>query len=143
MLVANFLLYSSILITIPGFPPEDKKIPKEMEGIWVPIKGEFAGQPAPPAFLKIELKIEGENYTVKAESVDKGVVKVGKEGALQTLDILGKDGPNKGKTILCIYEIKDGNLIVMYDLSGKNRPTKFQTEKGKPQMLLTYQKKKE
>src|SRR4051794_40819519 len=35
------------------------------------------------------------------------------------MDITGTSGPNKGKTILAIYEQKGDTLRICYDLSGK------------------------
>ena len=58
------------------------------------------------------------------------------------LDITGTDGPNKGKTILAIYERTDDTLQVCYDLSGKNRPTEFKTTEGAPLFLVTYKRDK-
>jgi uncharacterized protein (TIGR03067 family) len=58
------------------------------------------------------------------------------------MDITGTEGPNKGKTILAIYEITDDTLRICYDLSGKARPTEFKTTKGTKLFLVTYNREK-
>ena len=54
------------------------------------------------------------------------------------MDIFGADGPNKGKTILAIYELNGDTLRVCYDLTGKVRPTEFKTKKGELLFLAIY-----
>jgi uncharacterized protein (TIGR03067 family) len=58
------------------------------------------------------------------------------------LDITGTEGPNKGKTILGIYEKTGDTLRVCYDLGGKARPVEFKTEKGTLHFLVTYERQK-
>lgn len=137
-------LIASILISVPHVEPEAKKAPKEVQGAWVAVKGELGGKPLPEAFFKvINLTIDGETYIVQAESPDKGDLKFGEVDSLKSMDIIGKEGPNKGKTFLAIYKIQDENLVIVYDMEGKTRPTKFETVKGKNQLMLTYKKKKD
>jgi uncharacterized protein (TIGR03067 family) len=54
----------------------------------------------------------------------------------------GVDGPNKGKTILAIFEVNGDVLKVCYDVSGRKRPTEFQTKKGTALFLVHYKLKK-
>ena len=58
------------------------------------------------------------------------------------MDITGTDGPNKGETILAIYERDGDALRVCYDLSGKSRPTEFKTKAGTQLFLVTYKREK-
>ena len=58
------------------------------------------------------------------------------------MDITGTDGPNKGKTLLAIYEQEGDTLRVCYDLSGQGRPTELRTNEGTPLFLVTYQRAK-
>jgi len=75
--------------------------------------------------------VKGDKYTVTVgKAVDRGNVKLNPSAKPQTLDITGTEGPNKGRTILAIYERDGDTLRVCYDLSGKNRPTEFKTKEG-------------
>ncbi|MEI8334269.1 MAG: TIGR03067 domain-containing protein, partial [Chloroflexota bacterium] len=115
-----------------------------LDGIWLPVAMEFAGQPFPEeARQGIVLEIAGEAYTVTVgKEVDKGTVKVDAAATPAAIDIVGVVGPNKGKTILGIVEVEKDALRVCYDFSGKDRPTEFKTAEGTQQFLVTYERKK-
>ncbi len=115
-----------------------------LDGIWLPVAMEFAGQPFPEeARQGIVLEIAGEAYTVTVgKEVDKGTVKVDAAATPVTIDIVGVVGPNKGKTILGIVAVEKETLRVCYDFSGKDRPTEFTTAAGTQQFLVTYERKK-
>ena len=117
---------------------------KAMQGKWVPTSGEIAGQKFPEAQLKtITLVVGGDKYTVKVGDVaDRGSLKFDPSMKPKALDIVGTEGPNKGKTLLAIYEINGDTMRVCYDLTGKARPTEFKTSKEAPHFLATYQRAK-
>lgn len=115
-----------------------------LDGVWLPVAMEFAGQPFPEEARKgIVLEIAGEVYTVTVgKEVDKGTVKVDQTAAPMAIDIVGVVGPNKGKTILGIVEVEKDTLRVCYDFGGKDRPTEFTTAEGTQQFLVTYERQK-
>jgi uncharacterized protein (TIGR03067 family) len=115
-----------------------------IEGAWLPSTAELGGQKFPDEILKtIKLVVKGDKYTVTVGAeVDQGTCKLNPSAKPKALDITGTDGPNKGKTILAIYERNGDTLRVCYDLSGKNRPTEFKTQAGTQLFLVTYQREK-
>jgi uncharacterized protein (TIGR03067 family) len=117
---------------------------KSMEGTWLPIEAELAGQKFPDEQLKVmSLTMTGGNYTVKVgPTLDKGTYKFDGKAKPMAIDITGVEGPNKGKTLLAICEQSGDMLRVCYDLSGKKRPTEFKTEKGTLMFLVTYKRAK-
>jgi uncharacterized protein (TIGR03067 family) len=117
---------------------------KALQGKWSLTSGEAAGQPFPEAQLKsISLVITGAKYAVKVgDKTDLGTVKLDPATKPKAMDIVGTDGPNKGKTLLAIYEINGDTLRICYDLTGKARPTEFKTSKDAPHFLATYQRAK-
>lgn len=114
-----------------------------LDGIWLPVAMEFAGQPFPEEARRgIVLEIAGESYTVTVgKEVDKGTVKVDAAATPAAIDIVGVIGPNKGKKILGIVEVAKDTLRVCYDFSGKDRPTEFKTAEGTQHFLVTYERK--
>jgi uncharacterized protein (TIGR03067 family) len=58
------------------------------------------------------------------------------------MDIIGTEGPNKGKTILAVYELSGDTLKVCYALEGPTRPTDFTTRGDAKRFLVTYQREK-
>ena len=116
----------------------------KLEGKWMLVSAEVAGEKLPEAVVKsISLTLKGDEYTVKVgEAVDKGTVRLDAAAKPKTMDITGTDGPNKGKTLLAIYELDGDTLRVCYDLAGKKRPTAFETSKERPFFLAVYQRAK-
>jgi uncharacterized protein (TIGR03067 family) len=118
-----------------------KEDSKKMEGTWLPIEAELGGQKFPDEVLKtIKLTLGDGSYTVNV--IDKGTVKLEPTKKPKAMDIVGTEGPNKGKTIPAIYELQGDTLRICYDLSGKNRPTEFKTEKDSKQFLVSYKREK-
>jgi uncharacterized protein (TIGR03067 family) len=117
---------------------------KLMNGTWLPSEAELAGEKFPDEVRKtITLVVADGEYTVTVgKQPDRGTIKLDPTTKPKSLDITGTEGPNKGNTILAIYEISDDTLRVCYDLSGKERPTEFKTTSGSPRFLVTYRRKK-
>lgn len=104
---------------------------------WIPIKQEIGGKELPAvAFKNQQLILRDSNYTVVAESVDKGVVKYSQT----KMDIYGKEGVNTGKHFTAIYKIENEQLTICYNLAGTGYPEAFDT-KGKSMYFLSVFKK--
>jgi uncharacterized protein (TIGR03067 family) len=128
-------------LPVRAWSADAKEDSKMMEGTWLPVEGELGGQKFPDEVLKtIKLTLSEGKYTVNV--IDKGTVKLDPSKKPKTMDIVGTEGPNKGKTIPAIYELTGDTLRVCYDLSGKNRPKEFKTEKDSKQFLVSYKREK-
>ena len=116
---------------------------QSIEGIWLPTGAELAGAKLPVESLKNwKLTLKPEQYLFEnGKEADQGNWKLDTSKTPNAIDITGTEGPNKGKTILAIYELSKDELKVCYDLSGKNRPTEFSTKAGTPLFLVTYKRK--
>lgn len=111
--------------------------PKKLNGTWVPVRQELAGNAVTKSFYaKQKLIIRDSTYVVEAESIDKGKIYISKN----KIDIYGKDGVNKGRHFTAIYKIESNQLIICYNLGGIGFPESFITE-GKPQYFLSVYKK--
>ena len=117
---------------------------KEIEGTWKPQSAELAGKPYPQKILDtMKLVMKGETYLVEvAGQPDEGRTKLDPAKSPKAIDITGTKGPNKGKTLLAIYELKGDELKVCYDLSGKSRPTEFATKAKTLLFLVRYRRVK-
>ena len=105
----------------------DKTPTDTLEGTWLPSSAELAGRPFPEELRKsIKLVLKGDTYAVTVgKQTDRGTVKRDESAKPKAFDITGTEGPNKGKTILAIYEHDGDKMRVCYDMSGKTRPTEF------------------
>jgi uncharacterized protein (TIGR03067 family) len=138
----------SIVVVVASFTvaaADERSDDKAIEGTWLPTKAELAGQPWSEAQVKsFFLKLSNGEYEVSVErQLDRGRYALDAKATPKSMTITGTDGPNKGKTFLCIYELSGDTLRVCYDLSGKKTPTEFATAKGTPLYLVTYTRKKE
>ncbi len=135
----SILLLSTLMTATAGPRPGDSKV---IQGTWIPTKAELGGVGMSPDTLKlITLKIDDGKYEVTAEVVDKGTYAINPDAKPKTLDISGVEGPNAGKKILAIYELKGDTLRVCYNLGPGPRPTEFQSPVGSNHFLATYKRK--
>jgi uncharacterized protein (TIGR03067 family) len=127
----------------------DKKMPPKpltIDGVWIPTKAELAGNKVPEENLKItRLFLEGEKYivTVNDAVADQGLVKLIADSNPKAMRIIGTEGPNKGRTIPAIYELKGDELNICYNLNGEDFPKEFKSEQGSRFYLATYKRKKD
>ncbi|MBI3831647.1 MAG: TIGR03067 domain-containing protein [Planctomycetes bacterium] len=144
-IAALFLLTVCAVLagSVRGADEKDAAL-KAVQGTWLPVAGELAGQKMPEDGLKgIKLVLDGDTYTLtNAIGDDKGVIKVDASKKPMAMDIIGKEGPNKGKEYPAIYELKDDTMTICYDLSGQARPTEFKTKPGTKLFLMTYKLEK-
>ena len=124
---------------------EAKDEAKSMEGTWLSSAAELGGEKFPDEVRKtIKLVIGDGKYTVTAgKNPDRGTVELDPSKKPKEMDITGTEGPNKGKTILTIYERIGDTLRVCYDLSGKSRPAEFKTTAGSRLFLVEYKLQKQ
>jgi uncharacterized protein (TIGR03067 family) len=144
MALKSLIVFALLLAFALPARSDDDKDSKSLDGTWIPEAAEIAGQKFPDEVRKsIKLVVKGDKYTVTVgKETDEGTVKLKTTAKPKELDITGTDGPNKGKTILAIYELDGDTLKVCYDLGGKDRPTEFKTKEGSQQFLVTYKREK-
>ncbi len=109
-----------------------------IQGTWEIVSAEIGGELFPvEAFNNVQLVLKDGTYKL---AIDEGIYKLLDADGKKGIDVIGERGPNKGKTIPAIYEIKGDSMKICYDLAGKTRPGKFETEKGTRQFLATYKR---
>jgi uncharacterized protein (TIGR03067 family) len=118
---------------------------KSIQGGWTPVKAELGGKPMPEKILKtISLKLTNGSYEVSADGhADSGTYTVDTSTKPKGMTVIGTEGPNKGRTFPCIYELEHDSLRICYDLSGTKRPSEFKTSPGTKLYLVTYTRKKD
>lgn len=120
-------------------PPDDSKL---LEGTWLPVEAILNGQKFPDEVLKtMKLIIKGGQYTVQVGlQTDQGTLKLDPTKTPKIMDIVGTEGPNKGKTILTIYELNGDSLKICYALEGGQRPPIFESKPDTNLFLVTYKR---
>jgi uncharacterized protein (TIGR03067 family) len=117
---------------------------RALNGSWALTAGEQSGEKMSDETLKsIHLVLANGKYTAKVgDQTDQGTYTVDTSKTPHTLKLTGTSGPNKGKTMLAIYEVEKGTLKVCYDLDGKAFPEKFESKAKTPSFLATYERQK-
>jgi uncharacterized protein (TIGR03067 family) len=117
---------------------------KDIQGVWMPVQAFLGVQKLPEDTLRtMRLKITDDQYeVVVGRDAERGQLKLDPSVKTKTLDIICKEGPNKGKTVLGIYELSDETLRVCYALTGDKRPTAFDVKEEAALFLVTYKRVK-
>jgi len=113
-----------------------------LQGAWVPIAATVAGQDLKVGELRVKyLVLDAGGYSIIDRSnhvVDSGEYLVDAAASPQTMDIVGRDGPNAGRTMLAIYELEGDRLTLCYDLDGTARPIDMQPQDDQLLLSITY-----
>jgi uncharacterized protein (TIGR03067 family) len=119
---------------------------KIIEDTWIPVTAELAGQKLPDTSFRdvkgARLILAAGRYTYENDEGTYKLIPTQKPKAPKAMDITGTAGPNKGKTLLAIYELAGDTLRICYDLEGKSRPEEFTTHTGTHQFLVIYKRAK-
>ena len=89
------------------------------------------------------LILDGHDYNIVDRSnqvVDRGEYLVNDRARPWTIDIVGRDGPNAGRSMLAIFELTGDRLTVCYNLEGGTRPGDMQAESGQMMLSITYER---
>ncbi len=138
-----FLFCVGIFLPMSAWSGDAGRDQKKLNGVWRALYGELGGKKLPAELVqKVKLTLNNGKYTVEsAGNVDKGTYKISPGKSPKEIDIVGNKGAKKKKrVILGIYEFKNGQLRVCYDLEGKNRPKKFGTKGKQAYFYAEYQR---
>jgi len=143
-------LLALLLTACSSAPPRPVAVTDtDLNGTWVLRKAELGGKDfKAPGF---ELTINGTKWSAGitangAAPNDFGtLVLFGDElgGEARRVDVIGTEGPNKGKRYPAIYRLfsHERELEVCYDLSGQDRPSEFVSREGTMLFRVRYTKK--
>jgi uncharacterized protein (TIGR03067 family) len=113
-----------------------------IDGRWQMIRAERDGAVAPEEatrLIVIELR-DGEYFVqLNGETVDQGIFELGGVVDLRTMLLRGVTGPNAGRTIPCLLQLRGDRLRVCYGMNGI-APTEFATQMSDERYLAIYQR---
>jgi len=133
----KFILLLAIF-AIPMFACADIKA---IQGTWKAASGSMGGAALPKELLtKMVLKITGNHYDYdEGNGHDLGDLKLIPGKGLAAMDIIGTNGPNKGKTLLAIYRVEGDTLTIVYGF-GHERPKSFEQKDTAGSLLMNYKR---
>jgi uncharacterized protein (TIGR03067 family) len=113
-----------------------------LEGAWVPVAATVGGHSLLVGELRVKyLVLDSGGYSIidrTNQVVDSGEYLVDVAVSPQTIDIVGREGPNAGRTMLAIYQLEADRLTVCYDLDGTERPMDMQADEDQLLLSITY-----
>ena len=108
----------------------------------MPVAAYISGEVLPVTELRIaRLLIKDAGYHIldhQQRVVDRGEVHLDIATSPCSMDIVGLEGPNAGRTLRAIYEISNDLLSICYDMEGADRPGSMQPEADQILLLITY-----
>jgi uncharacterized protein (TIGR03067 family) len=141
MRIATLLLILPLgLLTSPQ--DDTAKDLAKLQGTWNRVSAEVNGKKVAAEELKgVTLTVKGDGYTLKqGDQTRTGTVKIDATKKPKQIDIISAEGPNKGKSLLGIYEVDGDTLRYCIAQPGKTRPTEFAGKEG--QSLFVNQRAK-
>jgi uncharacterized protein (TIGR03067 family) len=114
----------------------------DLDGVWLPVAAFVAGEVVPIRELRIArfVLIAGRYEIVDSELrvLDTGAITIDRAVLPCSMDIVGLDGPNAGKTMLAIFELDRDLLTICYDLDVNVRPETLEPQEDQLLLQITY-----
>jgi uncharacterized protein (TIGR03067 family) len=113
-----------------------------LDGTWQLVRAEHGGEEAPELVVqRTRLLLASGSYAVEfdGETVDRGSFEMGGVAGAYTLLLRGLDGPNAGRMIPCLFQLRGNLLRVCYGFDGL-APTEFSTDTKNHRYLATYRR---
>lgn len=146
-MLSRFLLTSLVIALLAADAGEDaiQKELKRFEGTWRFVSIEVGGmQLDQKDFKNSKLILKGNEFTmVEPMSTVKGTYKVDVRKKPKHIDAKFADGPEKGKTLLGIYELEGDTYRACINVAGEGpRPTEFTSKPGSTHVLEVLKREK-
>jgi uncharacterized protein (TIGR03067 family) len=118
---------------------------KKMDGTWKVTLHEMGGKKTTEDVNKkadVQLVIKDGKFTISfgGKEAGAGTIKLDASKKPKTIDVTTTKGPQEGKTMQGIYELKGDDMRVCFAQPGDARPTEFGTKEGSSQLLLGYKR---
>lgn len=113
-----------------------------LDGTWQMVGAELSGEAAPELVIEQStMQLAAEHYTMRfgGEAVDCGTFELGGVVEAQTILLHGVTGPNAGRTIPCLYQLRGNRLRICFGLDGV-APTDFITQPQTRRYLAMYRR---
>ena len=114
-----------------------------IEGTWEMVRAECEGEAAPELVVqRTEIELVHGDYRVRfaGRITDRGRFEIDAATNAPRLILHGVEGPNAGRTIPGLFQLKGDRLRVCYGLDGVT-PAAFATQPGDQRYLATYRRR--
>lgn len=114
----------------------------ELSGHWQLVRAELDGEAAPELVVqRTELRLTRDTYAVwfAGELADRGTYNFSAAAAVPELSLHGEHGPNAGRTVPAILQLRGDRLRICFGLDG-TKPETFATGADSQRYLATYRR---
>ena len=142
------LLMAALGLLLGAAPSQDAdKDLKRMQGTWRIAEREYEGKTMKDEGGKLPemiLATTGNKYVIRVgkKEFDRGTLKVDSGKKPKEMDVLSETGPLKGKVLRGIYELKEDTMRACFGPADGDRPSEFDTKKGKGRVMVWYEREK-
>jgi RNA polymerase sigma-70 factor (ECF subfamily) len=123
-----------------------KKDLAALQGTWIAVRIERSGKEAPAAMLKdFKVVFKGNKMTIWPGRDDRtSTFKLNPAKSPKWMDHIPHEGPEKGKSLPAIYELKGDTLRMCFDNEGVSdaRPKEFKSTEGSGLCVFVLKKEK-
>ena len=125
---------------------DKKKTDDNLKGTWVLVSAVVDGNKATEMLIKKEnhrRTFARNKLTIKRDDLStpiRATFEVNTTKKPKTIDIVPNEGPDRGKTVLGIYEVKGGILRICVVDPGNERPNGFSSKAGSGQILTVFKR---
>jgi uncharacterized protein (TIGR03067 family) len=121
----------------------NESITSPVIGMWQLVRAEFGGEETPELVVQqTTVEFTAASYRVRfaGRVVDRGTFELGGVVGTHTIVLRGVEGPNAGRTIPGVFQLRGDRLRVCYGINGI-APTEFGTSAGDERYLATYRRR--
>ena len=147
-LVVALFLAAAVPLAAAGDAKEEaiKKDRMKYEGVWQVVSLEIDGNKTDEQDAKkitVVNEADGKwRLEVDGKVIARGMSEIDPTMKPKAIDLTGTEGDDKGKTVLGIYEIGDGERKVCYTTAGTQRPDDFSAPAGSGHILAVLKRLK-
>jgi uncharacterized protein (TIGR03067 family) len=138
-----FAFVCTAALAAPPLEALIKKDEKELAGTWYVQSAENGGKKIPPqAYRDLRLTYKNGKFTAHKgkEKPEEGTYKLDPSKKPKAIDVTHSIGRDKVQTQLAIYELKGNTFKICSCVTGKERPTTFDTT-DKPEYVMMVLKR--
>jgi uncharacterized protein (TIGR03067 family) len=138
----------AVCLLMAADAPKDDVAKRDLEmfhGYWQLVSAVRDGKQLLPEEVKqFKLAIQGNKFVLQKDAVviSEGTFTLDPSRTPKEIDETATAGPNKGKTFLAIYEIKDDRHRICFAAPGQRRPAEFSSTAGSGQLLQVWKRER-
>ena len=140
------VVFLALVVAAPALA-EPPKAPRKLAdheaivGVWTlaSISSEM-GEVTGEQLTRYKLAFTGRTYMVSTDQPVSGGYTVDPTTRVKALDLDAADGPNKGKTTRCIYELDGDTLRICQGQAGSDRPAGFPDKPAQGLVILVFKR---